>query len=150
MKILYSDNDPRPEFQEQVGGQKRDLASLLGESDVVSVHVPSTPETRGMFGEERFSQMKPGALFINTARGDLVDETALLSVLDQGRLGGAGLDVFSREPNVPRELVVHPKVVALPHIGSATTETRRAMASLAVENAMEVLAGREPITPVAF
>ena len=92
--------------------------------------------------------MKAGSLFINTARGDLVDEKALIDVLDQGRLGGAGLDVFSREPQVPKALVVHPKVVALPHIGSATTHTRRAMAGLALKNAREVLAGRAPVTPV--
>ena len=148
MNVLYADNDPRPEFEREVGASRLDLASLLGRSDVVSVHVPSTDHTRGMFDETRFSEMKPGALFINTARGDLVDERALLSALDDGHLGGAGLDVFSREPDVPRELVIHPKVVALPHIGSATTQTRRAMASLAVENAREVLAGRAPITPV--
>lgn len=148
MEVLYSDNDPRPEFEEGVGASRLDLTSLLGGSDVVSVHVPSTDETRGMFDRSMFSRMKQGALFINTARGDLVEEEALLAALDSGQLGGAGLDVFSREPDVPRELVVHPKVVALPHIGSATTQTRRAMASLAVENAREVLAGRAPITPV--
>jgi phosphoglycerate dehydrogenase-like enzyme len=150
MNVLYSDNEARTEFEAEVGARQLDLASLLGESDVVSVHVPSTAETRGMFDEARFSLMRPGALFINTARGDLVDETALLAALDAGRLGGAGLDVFSREPDVPRELVIHPKVVALPHIGSATTQTRRAMAALAIENAREVLAGRAPITPVRF
>ncbi len=148
MNVLYADQDPRPEFEREVGASRLDLASLLGRSDVVSVHVPSTDQTRGMFDETRFSEMKPGALFINTARGDLVDERALLSALDGGHLGGAGLDVFSREPDVPRELVIHPKVVAVPHIGSATTQTRRAMASLAVENAREVLSGRAPITPV--
>ena len=77
-----------------------------------------------------------------------MDESALLASLRERRLGGAGLDVFSREPQVPRELVEHPKVVALPHIGSATTRTRRAMAELAVKNALAVLAGREPLTPV--
>jgi glyoxylate reductase len=77
-----------------------------------------------------------------------VDEKALLRALDDGVLGGAGLDVFSREPDVPRGLVEHPKVVALPHIGSATVVTRRAMAELAIRNAAEVLAGRDPLTPV--
>jgi len=92
--------------------------------------------------------MKPGALFINTARGDIVDEAALLRALDDGMLGGAGLDVFSREPEVPPELVAHPKILALPHIGSATTHTRRAMAELAVKIARAVLEGREPLTPI--
>lgn len=148
MRILYSDYEPRYAFESATGAGQVDLPHLLAESDVVTVHVPSTPETRGLFGAHNFSLMKPGALFINTARGDLVDEGALLTALDQGVLGGAGLDVFSHEPEVPPELVAHPKVVALPHIGSATTHTRRAMAELAVRNALAVLAGREPLTPV--
>jgi glyoxylate reductase len=148
MKITYSDAHPQPELEAETGAVRRELHDLLGESDVVTLHVPSTDETRGMFDAGRFSQMKKGSLFINTARGDLVDEPALIDALDRGSLGGAGLDVFSREPQVPRELVVHPKVVALPHIGSATTSTRRAMAGLALENAREVLSGREPVTPV--
>lgn len=148
MRVSYSDAEERPEFERAVGAERSDLPTLLAESDVVTLHLPSTAETRGIFDAHRFSLMKPGSLFINTARGDLVDEGALLESLDEGRLGGAGLDVFSREPQVPRELVEHPKVVALPHIGSATTQTRRAMAELAVKNALEVLAGREPLTPV--
>jgi len=148
MTILYTDEYAQPDFETEIGAARRELPDLLGESDVVSVHVPSNAETRGMFDARRFSWMKPGGLFVNTARGDLVDEAALVEALDQGRLGGAGLDVFSREPQVPRELVAHPKVVALPHIGSATTHTRRAMAGLALENAREVLAGRDPVTPV--
>lgn len=148
MRVVYSDAAPKPEFEAEVGARRLDLDDLLGQSDVVTVHVPSNSETRGLFSAGRFSRMKAGSLFINTARGDLVDEAALLEALSQGTLGGAGLDVFSREPDVPRELVEHPKVVALPHIGSATVKTRRAMASLAVRNAQEVLAGREPLTPV--
>jgi glyoxylate reductase len=148
MKVRYSDNERCREFEETVGAERSGLAELLGEADVVSVHLPSNPQTRGLFDASSFALMKPGALFVNTARGDLVDEKALLAALDSGRLQGAGLDVFSQEPRVPRELVEHPKVVALPHIGSATTETRRAMADLAVRNAREVLAGRKPLTPV--
>jgi glyoxylate reductase len=148
MRILYADDEPRPSFEGATGAGRVDLPHLLAESDVVTVHVPSTPETRGLFDASRFSLMKPGALFINTARGDLVDEGALLAALDRGGLGGAGLDVFSREPEVPPELVAHPKVVALPHIGSATTHTRRSMAELAVRNALAVLEGGDPITPV--
>ncbi|MFH1764142.1 MAG: D-glycerate dehydrogenase [Gemmatimonadota bacterium] len=148
MRILYSDAEPRPEFEGAAGARRLDLPTLLEESDVVTLHLPSNAETRGLFDARKFSLMKPGALFINTARGDLVDESALLDALGKGGLGGAGLDVFSREPQVPRELVEHPHVVALPHIGSATTHTRRAMAELAVKNALEVLAGRAPLTPV--
>ncbi len=148
MKILYFDNQRRSGFERKVRAERRSLPDLLREVDVVTVHLPSNAETRGLFDASRFSLMKPGALFVNTARGDLVDEDALLAALDSGGLGGAGLDVFSREPNVPRGLVEHPRVVALPHIGSATTQTRRAMAQLATRNAQEVLAGREPLTPV--
>jgi len=101
-----------------------------------------------MFDAELFGRMKPGALLVNTARGDLVVEDALLAAIREGRLGGAGLDVFPDEPRVHPELVAHPRVVTLPHIGSATTHTRRAMASLALRNVEAVLAGRPPLTPV--
>jgi glyoxylate reductase len=150
MNILYADQEPHLRFEEATGAGFVDLPTLLAESDVVTVHVPSTPDTRGLFSGALFGQMKPGALFINTARGDLVDETALLAALDEGPLGGAGLDVFSREPQVPPELANHPKVVALPHIGSATTHTRREMAGLALKNARAVLGGKEPITRVGL
>lgn len=148
MRVLYSDAETRPGFEEATGAAPTSFADLLSGADVVTVHLPSTPDTRGLFDQERFSLMKPGALFVNTARGDIVDEDALLEALDAGRLAGAGLDVFSREPRVPPELVDHPKVVTLPHIGSATTHTRRAMAALAVKNARAVLAGEPPVTPV--
>lgn len=148
MEVLYTDAEPRPAFEKAVGAKRANLPELLSGSDVVTLHVPSTPETRGFFGAHQFSLMGTGSILINTARGDLVNEDALLESLAKGHLGGAGLDVFSREPQVPRELVEHPKVVALPHIGSATTQTRRAMAELAVKNAMAVLKGEEPLTPV--
>ncbi len=148
MRILYADAEPQPEFEGATGAGRLDLPHLLAASDVVTVHVPSTPETRGLFDRERFALMKPGALFINTARGDVVDEGALLAALEEGTLGGAGLDVFSREPEVPPDLAAHPKIVCLPHLGSATTHTRRSMAELALKNALAVLGGRPPLTPV--
>ena len=148
MKVLYTDEEARPELESLSGAVRLDLRALLAASDVVTVHVPSTPATRGLFNKEAFDGMKPGALFINTARGDLVDEPALLAALEEGRVGGAGLDVFSREPEVPAELADHPRVCSLPHIGSATTHTRRQMAELAVRNATAVLEGGEPLTPV--
>ena len=149
MKILYTDRDPKPDLETETGAHMTDLEELLALSDVVTVHIPSTPKTRGLFNRDLFSLMKPGALFINTARGDLVDEEALLAALDEGSLGGAGLDVFSKEPQVPPALVAHPKIVALPHVGSATTHTRRQMAALAVANVRAILEGKEPITPVS-
>lgn len=148
MRILYTDTRRVEALEEETGAERTELEDLLKASDVVTVHVPSTPETRGLFDRERFSLMKAGAYFINTARGDLVDEDALIWALSSGRLAGAGLDVFRREPEVPGELLNHPAVFPLPHIGSATTHTRRAMAELAVENARRVLEGEEPLTPV--
>jgi lactate dehydrogenase-like 2-hydroxyacid dehydrogenase len=97
---------------------------------------------------ERFQAMKRGAVLINTSRGDVIREPALIEALEQGTLGGAGLDVFANEPSVDARLVAHPRVVTLPHLGSATQETRRAMADLAVRNVRAVLSGEPPITPV--
>ena len=149
MWLLYADAAARHEVEYATGAERAKLADLLAQSDVVSVHVPSSPETRGMFGQAEFARMRRGALFVNTARGDLVDETALLDALDSGHLGGAGLDVFSAEPNVPERLARHPRVMALPHVGSATTHTREAMAGLAARNVQAVLGGLAPLTPVA-
>jgi glyoxylate reductase len=148
MRIIYADPAPRPELEQETGAEQVALAELLDRSDVVSLHVPSSSQTRRMFGRKEFSRMRAGALFINTARGELVDEEALLDALERGHLGGAGLDVFAQEPRVPDGLVAHPRVVALPHLGSATTRTRQAMAELAVRNVRAVLEGEPPITPV--
>lgn len=147
MRILYSDRERRGEFERATAAEHVDLPQLLAESDVVTVHVPSARETRGMFDRQAFAAMRRGALFVNSARGDLVDEDALIESL-AGHLGGAGLDVFACEPHVPSALAGHPRVVTLPHLGSATTETRRAMAGLAVDNVRAVLGGKPPLTPV--
>ena len=148
MRVLYADSAVNADLEAETGARRVELNDLLASADVVSVHVPSTPETRGMFDAGRFQLMKPGALLINTARGDIVDESALMAALESGRLGGAGLDVYANEPTIPEAITRHPKIVALPHIGSATTDTRRAMAGLAVENVRRVLAGGRPVTPV--
>jgi glyoxylate reductase len=149
LRVLYCDRARSPEFEERTGADKVSLGELVEKSDVVSVHLPSTVSTRSMFNADLFARMKRRALFINTARGDLVDEGALLAALDSGQLGGAGLDVFRHEPPPDLTLVRHPKVTALPHIGSATTTTRRAMARLAVENVRAVLSGSPALTPVS-
>lgn len=149
LRVLYSDPARSLELEERAGAEQVTVSELLEQSDIVSVHVPSTASTKSMCNAALFAGMKRGALFINTARGDLVDETALLAALDSGQLGGAGLDVFQREPPSDLTLARHPKVTALPHIGSATTTTRTAMARLAVENVKAVLAGRSPLTPVS-
>lgn len=148
MKIAYAARRPQPAFETATGANHRTLDQLLANSDVVTVHVPSTPETRSLMNEARFHQMKRGAFFVNTSRGDVVDEDALVDVLESGHLGGAGLDVFRAEPNLNRRLFSAPRLTMLPHIASATTKTRRAMASLAVANVRAVLDGRSPLTPV--
>jgi gluconate 2-dehydrogenase len=121
------------------------LDTLLAQADIVAAVLPLTDETRGLMGAREFALMKLGAIFVNGARGAIVDEQALLAALDQGRLRAAGLDVFATEPLPPDSpLRRHPKVTALPHIGSATHETRHAMAELATGNLLQALAGETP------
>jgi phosphoglycerate dehydrogenase-like enzyme len=121
------------------------LDDLLRGADIVSVHVPFNESTRGMFGAESFSSMKSGAVFVNTARGGLVDQEALLAALDSGHIFGAGLDVTSPEPLPPdHPLLARPDVVVTPHIASATAEGKARMFRLAFQQAIEVIEGRRP------
>lgn len=121
------------------------LDALLQRADIVAAVLPLSDETRGLMGERAFGLMKPGAIFINGARGAIVQEDALLRALDHGTLRAAGLDVFATEPlPLDSPLRSHPKVTALPHIGSATFETRHAMAVLATSNLLQALAGERP------
>ncbi len=131
-----------------VPGYVSDLDELLERSDAVSLHVPLTPLTEGLLDARRIERIGPKGVLINTARGPVVDEDALCDALESRRLGGAGLDVFVGEPNVSRRLLDCPNVVATPHVGSATNETRAAMAELAVSAVLDVLAGRAPATEV--
>jgi phosphoglycerate dehydrogenase-like enzyme len=125
------------------------LERLLAESDIVVLTAPLTEATRGLMNAPRFAAMKPGAVFVNGARGALVDEPALVAALDSGHLHAAGLDVFATEPLPPDSpLRMHPRVTALPHIGSATHETRHAMARLAVDSLLAVLRGERPASVV--
>jgi glyoxylate reductase len=125
-----------------------DTSELLSESDIVSLHVPSTPETKGIINGATLARMKRGAILINTSRGDLVREEALARALELGQLGAAGLDVYVDEPAIHPRLRAAPRTVLLPHIGSATEETRRKMAEIAVANVQAVLSGKPPLTPV--
>jgi glyoxylate reductase len=125
-------------------GHVPDLDTLLSDSDVVSIHVPLTPETLGLFGTKRISCMPRGSVLVNTARGGIVDEEALVDALISGHLAGAGLDVFDHEPNVSPRLLSAPRLTLLPHIGSATWATREAMTRLACQGVADVLAGRMP------
>jgi glyoxylate reductase len=148
MRLCYADRAARGDFERDTGAVRLALDELLARSDVVTLHVPSSAETRGLIGRAALSRIKRGALLINTARGDVVDEAAVIEALEGGRLGGVGLDVFAREPEVPAVLTRHPRAVVLPHLGSATTVTRRAMAGLAVRNVTAVLAGQPAVTPI--
>lgn len=119
-RLLYHDLRPLSALERETGARYANWDDLFAQSDVVSLHLPLLPATEGCIGEREFSLMKPGALFVNTARGKLVDEAALLRALDSGRLGGAGLDVFAEEPLRPdHPLASHPKVLATPHVGWA-------------------------------
>jgi glyoxylate reductase len=125
-----------------------DLDELLASSDVVSLHTPLTPATRHLIGARELGLMKPTATLVNTARGAVVDEAALVDSLREGQIAGAGLDVFEHEPAVHPGLLELENVVLVPHIGSATVETRAAMAELAARNAIAIARGETPPTPV--
>jgi phosphogluconate 2-dehydrogenase len=149
MPVLYHNRHPvdlAKELPELLGkATHAALDEVLARADIVAVVLPLSAETRGLMGGREFGLMKPGAIFINGARGAIVQEDALLHALDHGSLRAAGLDVFATEP-LPMDspLRKHPKVTALPHIGSATFETRHAMAVLATSNLLQALAGERP------
>lgn len=149
MRVLYHNRRRLPEERERVlGAAYRSLEALLGESDFVVLAVPLTPATRGLIGPERLALMKPSAVLVNIARGEVVDEEALAAALAARRIFAAGLDVYEREPSVHPDLLRAPSAVLLPHLGSATFEARERMGRLATENLLAVLAGREPPCPV--
>lgn len=120
------------------------LEELCQKSDFISVHAPLTPQTQHLIGAREFALMKPSAILINTARGPILDEAALVRALRENRIAGAGLDVYEQEPQIPAELLALDNVVLLPHIGSASIETRTKMGLLAAENAIAVIQGRTP------
>jgi glyoxylate reductase len=148
MRILYAARTPKPTFEADTGAARVERGALLRESDVLTLHVPSSPETRGMIDAEALGRMKPGAILVNTARGDLVREESLAVALEEGRLGAAGLDVYADEPRIHPRLRAAPRTVLLPHLGSATGETRRRMAAVALANVHAVLRGEPPLNPV--
>lgn len=140
MRILYhSTRAAAAEIEQQIGAQYVDKETLLAESDFVSLHVPLTPETRHLMGRAEFEAMKPEAFLINTSRGEIVDEKALAQALRQGQIAGAGLDVFEFEPAIEQELKRMDNVVILPHIASASIETRTKMGLVAAQNLIAVL-----------
>ena len=149
MTIGYTNRRPVPAaLAAELEAEHLPLDELLATSDVVSLHCPYSPETHHLIGPAQLTSMRNTAFLINTARGPVVDEAALVAALERGELAGAGLDVFEKEPEVHHGLLDRDDVVLIPHLGSATVETRTAMATLAARNALAILAGQGPVTPI--
>jgi glyoxylate reductase len=145
MRILYHDRvRATPEIEQELGAEFVEREALLREADFLTLHVPLTPATQHLIGARELALLKPTAYLINAARGPVVDEAALVEALQSGRIAGAGLDVFENEPRVHPALLALPNVVLTPHVGSATSETRLAMAMLAADNLLAGLEGRRP------
>ncbi len=144
MRVIYTDAVRAPaDAEKELRAEYRDMNELLAEADFISVHTPLLPETHGLFNAAKFQRMKRTAFFINTSRGPVVDEAALVAALEDGKIAGAALDVYEKEP------VIHPglrrsNVVLAPHIASASLETRTKMACMAAENVIALLQGRRP------
>ncbi|HEX8319873.1 D-glycerate dehydrogenase [Longimicrobium sp.] len=147
MRIIYHSRTHLTE-DAALGAEWVDFDALIARSDVLSLHAPLTPDTRHAISAGVLRRMRPGSFLVNTARGALVDEAALVDALRDGPLAGAGLDVYEHEPRIHPGLLELPNVVLLPHVGSATRETRTRMAMLAARNAHAVLSGHLPLTPV--
>ena len=148
MRILYYNRKPNMEFEAETGAQYVDKETLLRESDFVSIHAPLTEETKHIVSYNEFEIMKRNAIIINTARGPLIDEKALVDALKKGYIWAAGLDVFENEPLVEKELLTMKNVVITPHIGSSTIQTRERMSAMVAENALAALEGKRPPTCV--
>lgn len=149
MSVVYhSRSEIDSKIASELGAKKVSLDELLSGSDVVSIHCPSNESTHHLIGAPQFKKMKPTAFLVNTARGPIVDEQALVDALKAKEIAGAGLDVFEFEPKINEGLLDRDDVVLIPHLGSATTETRDAMAMLAASNAVAIASGKSPLTPV--
>ena len=145
MPVIYHSNSPKPAVEARFNAQYRSLDELLQQADFVCLTLPLTAQTEGLIGAEQFALMRPESIFINISRGKVVDEAALIQALQEGQIRAAGLDVFEREPlELTSPLRQLDNVVATPHIGSATHETREAMARCAVDNLLAALAGERP------
>jgi len=148
MRVLYTTGSGRRNeiLDAELDAESVPMERLLQEADVISVHAPLNPNTRHLFDEHAFARMKPTAILVNTGRGPVIKEDDLVAALRQGRIAGAGLDVYEHEPAMARGLAELDNVVLLPHVGSATHETRRDMALLAARNLLAMLEGRRPET----
>jgi glyoxylate reductase len=154
MRVLYYSRSRRPDAERDLGIAYASLEELLAASDFVSAHVPLTPETRHMFNDEAFARMRPNAIFVNTARGAIVDESALHRALETHRIAGAAMDVAENEPLSKHDPLLRlPNLLVTPHIASASVATRTRMADMAVDSLLAVLAGRRPehcVNPEVF
>lgn len=149
MEIVYqSRSEIDPAIADELGARRVELDELLAISDVVSLHCPYGPNTHHLIGAEQLAAMKDTAYLVNTARGPIIDEAALALALREKQIAGAGLDVFEQEPKVHPWLLELENVALVPHLGSATVETRTAMAVLAASNTLAVLGGEQPPTPI--
>lgn len=146
MRVIYTTRRPMPDADPDWTAVT--LPELLATSDVVSLHVPLTDATRHLIGAEQLASMKPTAYLINTSRGPVVDEVALVAALRNGLIAGAGLDVYAREPAIDAGLFACESALLLPHLGSATTDTRERMGAMVIENVLAVLEGRRPPNPI--
>ena len=149
MKIIYTRRNRLDEkIEKELSAQYVSLDELLQQSDIVSLHCPYSTETHHLISDAQLSKMKKTSYLINTARGPIVNEEALANALINKTIAGAGLDVYENEPKVNEKLLKLDNVVLLPHLGSATVETRTAMATTAANNALEILSGNKPLNPV--
>jgi glyoxylate reductase len=143
-KIVYASPSPKPDAESELGAQRLEFRELLEASNIVSVHAPSTAETKGLIGASELELIGPEGVLVNTSRGPLVDSDAVAAALEDGTLGAAGLDVYENEPEVSPRLLEAPRAVLLPHIGSATIPSRDGMASAVADNVIAVLEGEDP------
>jgi D-3-phosphoglycerate dehydrogenase len=148
MNVLYYSPTEKKQFGHQIGVRRCEFEELLQTADILTFHCPLNEQTRHMINAENIYKIKKGAYIINTARGSVIEESALAHALETGHLGGAGLDVYEFEPDIYPALYGLKNVVLLPHIGSATKETRSAMARIAANNVKAVLSGQKPLNPV--
>jgi glyoxylate reductase len=146
--IIYVDSNRNQKLEKETAAKKVSLNYLLENSDILSVHLPLNSQTHHFLNQERLNQLKRNSILINTTRGEIIDEKALIRLLRRKKLMAVGLDVFENEPNLNPELLKFPNVLVLPHLGSATREARDGMAELAVKNIISVLRGKPPLSPV--
>jgi glyoxylate reductase len=147
-KIIYYNKSKKHEFEKELNAKKVSLSKLMSTSDIISIHLPLNSSTKQLLSKEKLELLKPTAILINSARGEIINEKHLIKMLKQKRIFAAGFDVYENEPDYNEKLLKLKNVVLLPHIGSATFETRDKMAELTAKNVINVLRGKKPITPV--